>query len=220
VPSFQDIIDSNTSITTAICLDQSIASILSCNDLCRQHNIKFIGALARGVCSVIVTDFIDHNITDVDGESRKEIPLLSASWVKDKEGKVGASGNFHIKLTCIDEDRFVDLGISDTAEISMTLPDPSKSINLSPDIEDAHFELPKESMSGQEVVIVDIVNMVNPKTVIVSVADKTTAQTIINSFTKIDPTSDSTSTVSSEPTAQSSTRLRVSLKKCPIHMSH
>jgi len=129
---------------------------------------------------MIVDDFLEHFVSDTDGESRKEIPLLSAT-----QHSSGTS-EYQIQLHCIDEDKFVDLGISDTAEVLISSPGESVRVSHS----------------------VRVVNMVNPKTVVVAVNDEATAVAIIAALSTESKKTDETRNTSVD-------KKHVALRKCP-----
>lgn len=192
---------SNVGSVTVVCVDNSVKGILACADKCRSAGAKCIGACVRGVCGLIMDDFLHHFVSDTDGESRKEIPLLSASLlskgskkaVSEKEEAQGSSV-FQVELRCIDEDRFIDLGIADTAEILISSSGDAARVSHA----------------------VRVVNMMNPKSVVVSVDDEATATAIVSALT-------TNNIVDANSTAgQQDSKKHMTLRKCAstVQLAH
>ena len=106
-----------TNYTVLICTDQSISQCIKVNNLTRNHNINFIACTIRGVCGIVFNDFVIHDVLDAEGENRKEIALHSVTPSANQINNNINSTIALLKVTCIDEERFTDIGIGDTAEL-------------------------------------------------------------------------------------------------------
>lgn len=106
---------SSESYSAIACIDCNFAQFKDINLLCRSMQTKFVGSRVQGVCGLIFNDFLDNfDVIDADGESTKEIPLLSAEL--QTSVLTSSTSTVLIKVRSIDEERLM-LGIGDFCEI-------------------------------------------------------------------------------------------------------
>jgi molybdopterin/thiamine biosynthesis adenylyltransferase len=100
---------------------------------------------------MVFDDLINHEVTDTEGDAKKEIPIQMITRISNQSNQ--------LKIVCIDEERFTDLGISDTADIKIS--------------EEAH------NISTYTLTVKDVLN---PKTLIVEAASSHELQIIEEFF--------------------------------------
>ncbi len=106
----------NSKYVTVVSCSDHINEMIQLDYSCRKANSLFVGCQVRGVCGMIINDFLnDFTVIDKDGEVFKPVPLLEGEIMTPLETS-SAAGQVSVNIASIEEEP-LNIGIGECIEI-------------------------------------------------------------------------------------------------------
>ncbi len=104
----------NSKYGTVVSCSDNLNEMIQLDYSCRKTNSIFIGCQVRGVCGLIINDFLnDFNVVDKDGEVFKPVPLLEGDILTPENS---ADNKINVNIASIEEEP-LNIGIEESVEI-------------------------------------------------------------------------------------------------------